>query len=696
MALPLNSEQSAALDAVKIFLSNDEQDVFILRGSAGTGKTTLIAHLVEMTEAMHLSIALLAPTGRAARILANKVQQITGRNTGGRTVHSTIYASTQIEVYEESESANDPGIRLIFPLKDGDDPSTFLFVIDEASMVGDKASQGDFMQFGSGRLLGDLVTYSRLQRPGRDRDNRTKLLFVGDTAQLPPVGENTSPALSEEYLRTMFHLRVGAAELKTVIRQAQGSAILDRATEIRDAIDVGCFNTFSLQPYGQEIEKVDARSAINLLVQGLQARESNVAVVHANATALEYNRAVREQIWGDASLPLQSQDTLLVNKNSRKHTLSNGDLIKVIQVAEEAERVTVPLKGGHAVSLNFREATVAFRAGDGAVIQIPCFLLENLLDSANRELTPLEVRGLLVHFRTRNPNLSPKSAGFRRAILDDPYFNALQVKYGYAMTCHKAQGGEWHTVLVDFEAGAGVRNAAFFRWAYTAITRAAKKLMVVNPPEFTAFDGLWSKPIALPAVADSASQPDVTTDPDWHRFSFAASIAPLMYVHQQLRGAWLSQGIAIELLQHLQYCERYTLVRDGRRAAVQYHYDGRLRVGRSGSVPGALLDTQLAEDALAAFLSLGGKQDANQPEPFIQEFLARLDAALDGSAVRRTGYKAMPYRLRVSFADASRRGEIDFTYDNKSTWTAAQEVGGPRSSHGIYEEVQAMMTNLVR
>lgn len=691
--MKLTSEQSAALCAVRSFLCDDTQDAFILRGSAGTGKTTLIAKLIETLEEMNLSCELLAPTGRAARILGNKIKQITGKpEYEGSTIHRTIYTLTQLEVNEEAETANDPGVRMLFPLKE-EEATVSLFVIDESSMVGDKENHGDVMQFGSGRLLKDIVTYARMRRPGRMNDHLTKLLFVGDPAQLPPVGEKSSPALSEDYLRQEFNLQVGSFDLNSVMRQAQGSAILDRATELRDAMLAGRYNNFSLQPNGQDIEQVDAGVAVDLIVQGLQAKDSSVAVAHSNATALEYNRNIRERRWGDPSLPIQVGETLLVNRNSTRHVLSNGDLVKVIQVGSDAKKVPVNLKGGHYVELSFREVTAAFRDGDGGIIQTVCLVLENLLDSPHRELTPLEQRALLVDFRKRHPDLHPKSAEFRRAIREDPYFNALQVKYGYAMTCHKAQGGEWNTVIVDFDSSRGARNALFFRWAYTAITRAAKKLIVVNPPSFTALTTIaWAQPAGSHIAPRQDGDQDFTIDPDWHRLSFSAATAPLMPTHQQLRLVWEAQGIRIEQLQHLQYCERYTLGRDGKRATVQYYYDKKHRVGRTGILPSALFDSKLADDALTSLNALSGKQGALKTDPFIQEFLDRLDAALGGSPVQRTGFKSMPYRLRVSFADAHRKGDIDFTYDGTPSWTAAQEVGGPGSSHGLYEDVQGLMT----
>lgn len=686
--IELNGEQTEALNKITAFVRDDSMDAFILCGSAGTGKTTLIAKLVEALAAMKVSCTALAPTGRAARILGNKLQVIAdGSGCASRTIHAEIYSLKQVEVNEEAESANDPGLRMIFPLKQ-DEPTVSLYIVDESSMVGDKESRQDLVRFGSGRLLADLVAFSRSNRPGRTNDQVAKLLFVGDAVQLPPVGENQSPALSEGYLKDEFGLRVGVFELSTVMRQAEGSSILGHATKLRDAVAAGRFNEFSLATTEQDIQQADASGAVERILADVANKASSVAVVRTNAAALDYNRSIRQRLWGDADLPVQIGDILLVNKNSPTHLLNNGDLVKVMRVGK-AERIPVPISGGFRPELRFRDVTVAYRDGDGGVIHQPCFLLENLLDSRERELPPAETRALLVHFRTRHPSLHPKSDAFRQALKRDPYFNALQVKYGYAMTCHKAQGGEWDTAIVDFAATGGTRNEGFFRWAYTAITRAKKSLVVVNPPSFSATSGIaWATAPISPSAARQPDLEELTADPDWNRLSFSTGIAPLMVVHQQLRSVWKVQGIEIGQLQHLQYLERYTVTRDGKRAAVQYYYDSKFRVGKSGVVPNAMSDGELAHDALAAIGALGGGAVPNKMEPFVSEFLARLDAAIADSAIRRDGCESLPYRLRVTFSDGSRRGQIDFSYNGKRTWTTAQEVGGPGSTQGLYDEVQ--------
>jgi hypothetical protein len=693
----LTNEQLAALQAIESFLRNAELDVFILRGSAGTGKTTLIADLVARLAAVHHSYALLAPTGRAARILGNKIKHLSPTSgTDSATIHRTIYTMDRIVINEEAEKENDPGYRMVFPLKE-EEPAVSLFVIDEASMIGDKESLGDAMQFGTGCVLKDLVTYARIRRPGRSSDHITKLLFVGDPSQLPPVGESSSPALDDEYLSNEYNLRVASVDLVNVMRQTQKSAILERATEIRDAVLSNRFNTFSLKPNQLDIELVDSREAINLVVDAIQRKESNVAVVHSNATACEYNRSIREHRWGKADLPIQVDDVLLVNKNSTTHSLSNGDLVKVGRVATDREQILVNLRGGHQVELSFRDVIAMYRDSAGEVQQTSCKVLENLLTSPHRELSALEQRALLVHFRDRYPGLTQKSPEFRIAIREDAYFNALQVKYGYAMTCHKAQGGEWNTVIVDFEANVSARNASFFRWAYTAITRAAKKLVVVNPPNFTAVSDITWQGVSGDSIAKEHSDvQDRDADPDWHRFSFSASTALLINVHRKLRDLWNAHGITVERLQHLQYCERYTLMRDGKSASIQYYYDSKFRVGKSSVVPGTDSDDAIAIDALDAFHMLANEPSADPANQVIQDFLNHLDEVLANTQFQRTRHTLMPYRLRVGFTDKTRSAEIDFMYDGSWTWTSAQEVGRQGNTQGLYQEIQSLMANYIR
>ena len=380
MTIELNKDQVAALAALQAFLADDNLDAFILRGGAGTGKTTLIGKLVEELNNMNVSCALLAPTGRAARILGNKVRQLTGKEVGGATIHSCIYVLDRVEVNDEASDTNDPGIRMVFPLR-VDEPTTSLFIIDESSMLGDKKAHGDFIQFGSGRLLKDVVTFSRINRTGRENDRLAKVLFVGDPAQLPPIGEDFSPALSAEYLTSEYGLTTSVFDLNLVMRQAEGSTILERATEIRHAISDERFNSFSLAADGSDIIEVEEVQALNLIERSLRDKSSSVVIVQSNAAALEYNRSIRERLWGDASLPVQSNDTLLVNRNSASTGLRNGDLVKVVQVDPDPETVTVPVKGSGSIELRFRSAEVAFREYDGSVVRLRCFLLENLLQS---------------------------------------------------------------------------------------------------------------------------------------------------------------------------------------------------------------------------------------------------------------------------------------------------------------------------
>lgn len=692
MAISLNQDQQQALFEITNFLQDSKQDVFILRGSAGTGKTTLISSLTKELEKLGINYGLLAPTGRAARILGSKTKQVAS------TIHRAIYSFDGLNVNEEAIDENDPGLDMYFPLK-AEGLNNVLFIVDESSMVGDAENKEGNLKFGSGRLLKDLIQFCGLNTKSLTV-KKTKLIFVGDAAQLPPVGENFSPALSAEYLQKNYNLNAMLYDLSKVMRQAEGSSILARATEIRDAIFKNTFNEFNLKPDQQEIEKVGVTVALNKIVESLQNKRSSVAVVYSNRTARDYNRSIRERIWGSANLAVQAGDTLLVNKSSTTHNLSNGDLVKVLDVSHLPEQATINLKvkgeGTQAVNLYFRKVTVAYRDANGEIIKLFCFILENLLDSLERGVTPLEQRALLVHFRQRHEGLSPKSNEFKQAIKQDPYFNALQVKYGYAMTCHKAQGGEWQQVIVDFDSSFSARNSNFFRWVYTAITRASKKLLVINPPNFTTTSDLnWGTRKVDVQQTEVNRICDFKSDPDWDKFSFNDSLTPLFSIHQQVRDTWKAQNIHIKQVKHMQFCERYTVERDGKQVDVQYHFNSKYKITNVNILPGLQININLAEETVSALknISIQSQDNTTKAESFIEEFLDKIKSALSETDIELTNFATRDYCVRIGFNRGSHHAQIDFHYNGKKKWTRAQEVGGIGSSQGILETIQESMEN---
>ncbi len=249
----------------------------------------------------------------------------------------------------------------------------------------------------------------------------------------------------------------------------------------------------------------------------------------------------------------------------------------------------------------------------------------------------------MVDFRQRSPRLKPRTAEFRMALLTDSYFNALQVKYGYALTCHKAQGGEWDTAVVQFGDGRGTRNEEFYRWVYTAITRAKTRLVTIDAPKFDAYSRMdWggaaptASTSAMPSPSASIVCPppgdDLRADTDWARFSFGEGDEALFSYHQRLRDAWAGLGIEVDRLDHLQYCERYRLKRDGNRAGVQYWYKGDRRVSRVESVPELVGDPELTESALAEMRKIlvdhSGQSCDPQRSDFVHAFRERVESAL--------------------------------------------------------------------
>ena len=448
--------------------------IALLTGAAGTGKTTLVKQFVENATAAGIPCVLLAPTGRAAKVLRER----TGHNA--QTIHRHIYETEALPECADAHG-NPNTFKWVFGLRTNLSDAHTVYVVDEGSMVSDTFSEEERFRFGSGYLLSDLMAFIDLKATNNER----KLLIVGDPCQLPPVNSPSSPALSVDYLQSKFGEKVSEHKLRTVHRQRGESGILKNAIALRDAIEAQRYTSFGIEP-ANDVTELSEDSFLSTYLQSTEGRASGKAVVvtHSNRLALTYNEMIRSQLFPGHST-VQTGDLLQVVKN-KYHTsqsdLMNGDFIHVLEVSDTVETQSADLgKERPTVYLHFRRAKIRPASED---VSMDVMLLDNLLGAEAPRLTEDQQDALYVNFKVRHPGLKPSTDEFIEAYRNDPYVNAVRVKYGYAMTCHKAQGGEWDTVFVDYR-HSGSRAEDFFRWAYTATTRAKAQLFTLNVEPFS-------------------------------------------------------------------------------------------------------------------------------------------------------------------------------------------------------------------
>ena len=462
---PPTQEQAHALEVFAEFLTDrDPHAVMILRGSAGTGKTTLSGAIVRTLKEIHQKVMLLAPTGRAAKVFS--------LNSGSPayTIHRRIYR-------EKSFS----GVEGQFNLNDNLYTDT-LFMVDEASMIANMGLGG--MSFGSGCLLDDLVHF--VYQGQNDR-----LLLIGDKAQLPPVGEEESPALHAAMLEG-YGLKVYECDLNEVLRQSEESGILYNATMIRQMIthdDITQLPKIRFVGYS-DIKPMPGAELIEALADSYHhvGLDDTIVVTRSNKRANIFNQGIRNMVL-DREEELSQGDILMIVKNNyywmeeeRKSNnklqsneipafLANGDRAKVLKV-----RRRIDLYG-------FRFATLLLQFPDYGNYELEATVLLDTLTSEAPALTH-EQQEQLFHQIEEDYQDIPLKADRMKAIRQDQFFNALQVKFAYAVTCHKAQGGQWAHVYVDQGYMTDdMLNPDYIHWLYTAFTRATEMLYLVNWPE---------------------------------------------------------------------------------------------------------------------------------------------------------------------------------------------------------------------
>jgi ATP-dependent exoDNAse (exonuclease V), alpha subunit - helicase superfamily I member len=468
--ISLTGSQEKAIVKLESFLAGNGQ-AFILKGYAGTGKTFMLSRLCEFFKETGQPFYYIAPTGRAAKVLRKKTNHPAG------TIHSLIY---QMDPKHSVLELEEEKYKLNFRLRQNDDATNTVYIVDESSMVSDTYSDTETLKFGSGKLLSDLLTYIACDKTSR------KVIFIGDYAQLAPVNSRMSPALSIPYLTEKYGLGCEHYELSDVYRQAQDSGILRVSMDIRDELKRESYSALSIRDNGNDIQEIPIEKSVDVFSNQWSAsdEESIIIIAQTNDMVYKYNKAIRRRL-GMKSNDIVPGDQLLVVKNTiiEGMPLFNGDFIRVLRVSQNSEIRNIRLKGvDDEVQLSFRTVIILYTDTRGEAVQVKSKILENLLYSGDREISQLEQRAMLVDFRMRNPHIKQRNELFTEMLRADPYFNALQVKYGYAITGHKSQGGEWKSVIVDYRYTSSTRSEEFFRWAYTATTRAKSSLYAIHPP----------------------------------------------------------------------------------------------------------------------------------------------------------------------------------------------------------------------
>ncbi len=447
--------QTLAADNLLSFLHDPEKFcIFLLKGYAGTGKTTLISALINTLNDFKINTVLMAPTGRAAKVLSN----YSGKSAF--TIHKCIYRKKSTKQINSDFGLN------FNKFKDT------VFIVDEASMIGNADLSGS--AFGSGRLLEDLLSFVF-------NDNNCRLILVGDTAQLPPVGTLLSPALDKKYLESL-NMKVFVSELSDVVRQTAESGILHNATKLRH--NLGLENLCMPELTEGNYPDVKCVSGSELLeeIENCYAKfgeDETKIICRSNKTAGKYNLGIRNRImWKEEEIT--NGDLLMIVKNNYSWLpenaeidfIANGDIVEVVRVGKKYDL------------FNHRYVDLTIKFVDFPMLEIETKAILDTLSSDSPAMDNNYYKDLYNLLSIDYGDISD-SKKRHEAILADPYFNALQIKFAYALTCHKSQGGQWKVVFVDHgfikpEELTPEDKYAFTRWLYTAVTRATEKLYLVN------------------------------------------------------------------------------------------------------------------------------------------------------------------------------------------------------------------------
>jgi hypothetical protein len=477
-----------------------------------------------------------------------------------------------------------------YSIRNNVDVAGKIFIVDEASMISDAKSEMEFFRFGTDRLLSDLITFTKVAQA----NSNSKIIFVGDPCQLPPVSDNSSKALDANYLFENFNISTEVTEMKEVKRQGQDSGILEAAEKIRKSITARFFNDFDLRSNGKDILNPSHEKFLDTWEK---ASSPKIIIANKNKTCLNLNLQIRERRYGNADLPVQKSDIVIMGGNNYRKGIFNGEFAVINEVSDSVTQRTIALRGKKPVTLKWRKIELVFSDTESHNKIVKGMMLENFLYGDNN-LKPEETQALYVDFTSRYKDLQPKTEEFKDAIINDEYFNCLFIKYGYAVTCHKAQGGEWDNVFTLWDNDniqgfdcfngkqrkEGKTNQDFYRWAYTAITRASKTLYALNPPYFNSYSSMTLLDESVFDTLKSLGPEQVQTEEISLGNELLQHLSVLNLLEQPLalqdnfitvRQILRKQHIEIIGWDKVGYEIRYTIMRDHDRAIFRTYINGK-------------------------------------------------------------------------------------------------------------------------
>lgn len=484
--IQLTESQKRVLDSLKTFLDSNQR-IFLLKGYAGTGKTTLMRFLIEHLKKAKRPYKLLAPTGRAAKILANYT------NSHADTIHRMIYyyKSFNRTVEDDKElfnphSKNPNQLYLVFEPQriDPNALAKTVYIIDESSMISDLEEKNVIQaKFGSGRLLHELLLY--------DERQDSKFIFIGDPCQLPPIKGDISPAMEKSYIQAVFKYSVQESFLTQIMRQKDDNTITHAAASIRKLWEdaplteevYGNFKVWGFLPI-KKYKDINCMPNIpsmeNEYFNDIKKYGYNhsVFICRSNRDCNLISMSIRKRLGFHGVL--SKGDLLMVVQNQQTSGLMNGDMVEVMDILEQ--NIYTPSNKYHTPIKFMRVKVKELFTGR----EVTTLLIEETITSYNNNLDSTKQTSLFLDFiiRMKDKGITEKKkpSEFNDALRKDPYLNALRCSYGYAVTCHKAQGGEWNNVYIHV----GPRNItinptkAIYQWIYTAITRAKEKVFLVD------------------------------------------------------------------------------------------------------------------------------------------------------------------------------------------------------------------------